>query len=151
MAEAFAERVLDREQEIPPSRSSSVTALATERAKAAVATNAEDSAAASPTVSVCSRRSTRRRCRSRSAALEQISGTDGEQVPTLAEVEPNRARLGAAGTELTSADPIDLQIWRSSGPSAAPAHGTDSRRSHALGLAAPIIDVASVERRELEP
>jgi phage shock protein A len=91
------------------------------------------------------------------AALEQISGADGEQVLTLAEVEHKiEARLaraqGRAELATASADPLDLQmleIERAQRRSGAQARLDEMRI--ALGLAAPVIDVASFERRELEP
>ena len=157
-AEAFAERVLDRERDIRAAEEQlRNAALATERAKAAVAANA-GSSAAWPIVSGCCPRSTRRRCRNTSTpALDQISGPAGELVPTLEEVERKiEARLaraeGRAELAAASSDPLDLQmleIEQSQRRRGAQARLTEMRIT--LGLATPVIDVASVERKELDP
>jgi phage shock protein A len=158
-AEAFAERVLDREQEIRAVEEQlRDAALATERAKAAVATNAEElRRRVADRERLLSTLDQAKMQESINAALEQISGADGEQVPTLAEVEHKiEARLaraqGRAELATASADPLDLQmleIERAQRRSGAQARLDEMRI--ALGLAAPVIDVASFERRELEP
>jgi phage shock protein A len=157
-AEAFAERVLDREQEIRAVEEQlRDAALATERAKAAVGANAEElRRRVADRERLLSTLDQAKMQESINAALEQISGTSGEQVPTLAEVERKiEARLaraqGRAELATASADPIDLhilEIERAQRKSSAQARLDELRT--ALGLASPVIDVASVERREIE-
>ncbi len=158
-AEAFAERVLDRERDIRAIEEQlRDAALATERAKAAVAANAEQlRRQVADRERLLSTLDHAKMQESINAALDQISGPAGELVPTLAEVERKiDARLARAEgrAELTAAssDPLDLQmleIEQSQRRSGAQARLEEMRI--ALGLATPVIDVAAVERRELEP
>ena len=158
-AEAFAERVLERERDIRAAEEQlRDAALATERAKAAVAANAEQLRRhVADRERLLSTLDQAKMQESINAALDQISGPAGELVPTLAEVERKiEARLARAEgrAELTAAssDPLDLQmleIEQSQRRSGAQARLEEMRI--ALGLATPVIDVASVERRELDP
>ena len=119
-------------------------ALATERAKAAVAANAEQLRRhVADRERLLSTLDQAKMQESINAALDQISGPAGELVPTLAEVERKiEARLARAEgrAELTAAssDPLDLQmleIEQSQRRSGAQARLEEMRI--ALGLATP--------------
>ncbi len=116
-AEAFAGRVLDREKDIREvEQQLREAALATERAKAAVAANAEQlRQRVTDRERLLSTLDQAKMQESINAALEQISGPTGDQVPTLAEVERKiEARLaraqGRAELAAVSSDPLDLQM-----------------------------------------
>jgi phage shock protein A len=158
-AEAFAERVLDREKDIRDvEQQLREAALATERAKAAVAANAEQlRQRVADRERLLSTLDQAKMQESINAALEQISGPTGDQVPTLAEVEHKiEARLaraqGRAELAAASSDPLDLQMLEIE--QAQRRSGAQTRLEEmriTLGLATPAIDVASVERKELDP